>query len=329
MEAAMLGESLPITVIVPVYNGAALLGDALDSVLAQDPPPAKVVVVDDGSTDDPDTVLARFPRVEVVRQQNRGVGAARNEGLYRAETTYVLFLDQDDRLLPGALAHARTLLDQDPKAAFVSGRNRTVRADGGAWESDEQVRPQVTRDHYRELLRHSWIVPPATVLFRRELLVESGGWSEDRAMRGADDYELYLRLAREYPVLDTEEIYADYRMHGGNTSTDAAKILAGITYVLAGERRYTRGHLELEQARVAGLRFWQAMLGIKAAGQGLMAAVRTRKGIPGAAARAVLVAGRHPRFFVELVRNHVAGASGRAGGGGLRAIVTETRRRLG
>jgi glycosyltransferase involved in cell wall biosynthesis len=69
----------------------------------------------------------------VIRQQNRGVGAARNAGLALADTPYVVFLDQDDRLAPGALAHALGLLDAEPKAVFASGRNRTIRADGGAW----------------------------------------------------------------------------------------------------------------------------------------------------------------------------------------------------
>jgi glycosyltransferase involved in cell wall biosynthesis len=322
-------DILPVTVVVPSYNGAGLLGDALASTLAQDPPPAKVVVVDDGSTDDPGDVVARFPTVEVVRQDNRGVGAARNEGLRRAETPYVLFLDQDDRLLPGALAHAVHLLDDAPEAAFASGRNRTVRANGEPWSTGEPVRPRVERDHYQELLRRPWIVPPATVLFRRAQLVASGGWSEDRDMRGADDYELYLRLAREYPVLDTEEVFADYRMHGANTSSDAARILAGIIHVLDGERRHTLGRLELERARVEGLRYWRMMFGIKAAGQDLVRAARTRQGVPVALGRAVRVAGRYPRFFGEVVTGHVVGASDRAGGGGLRAVITETRRRLG
>src|SRR3954469_20112712 len=133
-EAGMPAEPLPITVIVPVYNGAALLGEGLTSALAQEPPPATVIGADDGSTDDPDAVLAHFPTVEVIKQKNQGVGAARNVGLRRADTTYVMFLDQDDRLLPGALIHAAKLLEGDPRAAFVSGRNRTIRADGAPWD---------------------------------------------------------------------------------------------------------------------------------------------------------------------------------------------------
>jgi len=326
----MPAEPLPITVIVPVYNGAALLGETLTSALTQDPPPAKVIVVDDGSSDNPDAVLAAFPAVEVVRQKNQGVGAARNVGLRGSDTTYVMFLDQDDRLLPGALAHAVKLLDDAPRAAFVSGRNRTIRADGEVWgDGAADVRPAVRRDHYRELLHQSWIVPPATVLFRRDLLVAAGGWSEDRRMKGADDYELYLRLARSYPVLDTDELYAEYRMHGANTSSDARKMLDGITFVLCSEEPYTQGNPELERARRSGLEFWQTMLGLKAAGQGLMKAAQSRQGLPAAVGKAVYVVARHPHFFSGLVKDHLAHASARAGWGGLRGVVTETRRRLG
>jgi glycosyltransferase involved in cell wall biosynthesis len=326
----MSAEALPITVIVPIYNGAALLGEALSSALAQEPPPAKVVVVDDGSTDDPDSVLAGFPQVDVVRQRNQGVGAARNVGLRRADTTYVLFLDQDDRIVPGALAHAAKLLDGEPRAAFVSGRNRMIRADGAAWDAGAaNLRPAVHAHHYRELLLRSWIVPPATVLFRRSLLAAAGGWSEDRALKGADDYELYLRMARLYPVLDTEEVYAEYRMHGGNTSANAQKMLDGITHVLRQERSYTRGNPELERARRSGLEFWRTVLGIKAAGQGLVKAARARRGIPAALGKAAYVVARHPTSFGGLLKDHIAYASARAGGGGVRAVVAETRRRLG
>ncbi|MBL7493092.1 glycosyltransferase family 2 protein [Frankia sp. AgB1.9] len=326
----MPAEPLPITVIVPIYNGAALLGEALTSALAQEPPPAQVIVVDDGSTDDPDAVLAQFPTVEVIKQQNQGVGAARNAGLRRADTDYVVFLDQDDRLVPGALAHAAKLLDTDPGAAFVSGRNRMIRADGATWESGAaDLRPAVRRDHYRELLYQSWIVPPSTVLFRRSLLTTAGGWSEDRRLKGADDYELYLRLARQYPVLDTEECYAEYRMHGGNTSSDAQKMLDGITFVLRRERVHTQSSIELERARRSGLAFWRAVLGLKAAGQELMLAAKTRQDIPAAAGKAVVMVARHPVSFGELVKDHLVHASARAGGGGFRAVLVETRRRLG
>lgn len=326
----MPAEPLPITVIVPIYNGAGLLGEALTSALAQEPPPARVIVVDDGSTDEPDPVLARFPTVEVIRQNNQGVGAARNVGLARADTTYVVFLDQDDRLLPGAFAHAVELLEAAPDAAFVSGRNRTIRADGGAWKAGAaQVREVVCRDHYRELLLRSWIVPPATVLFRRALLSKAGGWSEDLRMRGADDYELYLRLARQYPVLDTDECYAEYRMHGANTSSNAQKMLDGITFVLECEGAYTDSVPELEQARRSGLAFWRRVLGLKAAGQELMTAAKTRQDIPVAAGRAAVMIARYPVSFGELLKDHVVHASARAGGGGFRAVITETRRRLG
>jgi glycosyltransferase involved in cell wall biosynthesis len=322
-------EPLPITVIVPVYNRTELLGEALTSALTQKPPPAKVIVVDDGSTEDVKSVVARFPQVDLVRQKNRGAGSARNEGLRRAETTYVLFLDHDDRLLPGALARAVDLLHDAPDAAFVSGRCRPVRADGEPWELNEPVRPRVTRDHYREMLIRPWIVPPATALIRRDLLVAAGGWPEDQGMRVGEDYELFLRLVREYPCVDTEDIFADYRMHGANTSTDAANLLAGITYVLQGEAKHTRGNKELERARLAGLRYWRAKLGIKAAGQNLMRAARTRKGIPAALIAAAGVIGRHPGTFATLVTEHVAGASARGGVGGLKGVINETRRRLG
>src|SRR4051794_23346320 len=89
-----------VSVVVTTYQHAHLLGDALASVLAQTVPPREVVVVDDGSTDDPASVVAHYPGVRLIRQENQGLSAARNTGLRAATGARVLFLDADDLLTP-------------------------------------------------------------------------------------------------------------------------------------------------------------------------------------------------------------------------------------
>lgn len=101
------------SVVIPVYNRAALLGAALRSVLAQSEQDFEIVVVDDGSADDPRTVVEAFgdPRIRFVRQDNAGGGAARNRGIREAQGRFVAFLDSDDVFLPQHLAVLRRLLE--------------------------------------------------------------------------------------------------------------------------------------------------------------------------------------------------------------------------
>src|SRR5918995_1252705 len=110
-----------VSVVIPCYNQAHFLVEAIESVLAQSYPRFEIVVVDDGSTDDTSEVAARYPGVRYVYQNNQGVSAARNSGLARSEGEYVVFLDADDRLLPEALEAGLRCLEARPECAFVSG----------------------------------------------------------------------------------------------------------------------------------------------------------------------------------------------------------------
>ena len=104
------------SVVIPVYNRASLLAQALRSVLAQSDQDFEIIVVDDGSTDDPVRVVDALSdlRIVIIRQDNRGGGAARNTGIDRARGRFVAFLDSDDEYLPHHLAAMRRLLEHAP-----------------------------------------------------------------------------------------------------------------------------------------------------------------------------------------------------------------------
>jgi glycosyltransferase involved in cell wall biosynthesis len=104
--------SFPLSVVIPVYNGARYLPEALRSVGEQTVQPDQVIVVDDGSTDDSAQIAEMFPGVEVVRQENRGAGAARNAGLDRARNEWIAFLDADDVWYPHRLELQMRHLEQ-------------------------------------------------------------------------------------------------------------------------------------------------------------------------------------------------------------------------
>src|SRR5215212_6403385 len=140
-----------VTVVIPCYNQAHFLGEAIESVLSQSYPHGELIVVDDGSTDETSEVASRYEGARLIRQENRGLAGARNRGLGEAKGEYVVFLDADDRLLPGALEASLGCFEAHPECAFVSGTSRPIAEDGTLLSQTSDT--AVEGDHYLKLLR--------------------------------------------------------------------------------------------------------------------------------------------------------------------------------
>jgi glycosyltransferase involved in cell wall biosynthesis len=232
-EERQTGMAL-VSVIIPCYNQARFLSEAIESVLSQSYPHFEVVVIDDGSTDNTSEVASRYPGVRCIRQENQGLAGARNAGIRHSNGSYLVFLDADDRLLPGALAVGLKSLKEHPECAFVSGRWKTIAADGSPLSTPSQ--PRVEKDHYGALLRTCYISTPAAVMYQRIMLEYARGF--DTSVSASADYDLYLRVAREYPVHHHGEVVAEYRQHGANMTRNAALMLGSEMTVLRRQRKY-------------------------------------------------------------------------------------------
>jgi glycosyltransferase involved in cell wall biosynthesis len=242
----MSGSRQPgAAVIIPCFNQAHYLGEAIESVLSQTLPPAEVVVVDDGSEDNSYEVAGRYEGVRRIRRQNMGVAAARNIGWGQTSAEYLVFLDADDRLLPDALETGASALGRRPNVAFVSGVSRDIGDDGRVIAALRQ--PLVSQDHYRRLLEDCFIWSGSSIVYRRSSLEAVGGF--DESLRAADDYELYLRLARRFPVFCHEGVVTEYRRHGTNTTRNAAIVLASQLEVQGRQKRKVRDRPEREALR--------------------------------------------------------------------------------
>jgi glycosyltransferase involved in cell wall biosynthesis len=194
-----------ITVVVTCFNYGAFLAESVDSALSQDGGEPHVIVVDDGSTDE--RTLAELerlpPRVELVRQANAGLSAARNAGLARAQTPFLLALDADDKLAGGALGAMRRVLLREPELGYSYGTIRFF----GDWEG---VMRMPAYDPYRLLFRH--IVGPSA-LMRRKLFEDVGGY--DTAFRGYEDWEIWVHaLACRWQGRSVGGVTHLYRRHG-------------------------------------------------------------------------------------------------------------------
>jgi len=249
-------ETPLVSVVIPCWNQGPYLGEAIESVLAQRYPKLELTVVDDGSDDNSYEVAARYPGVRRLRQANSGVAVARNRGLAESRGDYVVFLDADDRLLPNALEVGMGELRAAPAAAFAAGRPRDIGRTGEVIR--EAAQPLITRDHYLKLLEECFIWSGSSVVYRREPLETVGAFNEERA--AADDYELYLKLAREFPVVCHDAIVTEYRRHGANTTRNAGLVLSSQIQVLNGQRRRLRGKEE-RAARRLGIRNTRAKQG--------------------------------------------------------------------
>jgi glycosyltransferase involved in cell wall biosynthesis len=217
-----------VTAVIACFNYGRYLREAVDSVLAQE---ARLVVVDDGSTD-PEThaVLDALPAgVDVVRQRNSGVCAARNAGLARVDTPYAIVVDADDRLAPGALAAMRAPLDADPRLGFAYGTMRFF----GAWQGELRF-PDY--DAFRLLYRHTIGL---SALMRREVVEDTGGF--DPAFESYEDWELWVNaLAHGWRGRRVDAVTLEYRRHPG-----ASK--------LAEDRRRYRAHYAALRRKHAAL----------------------------------------------------------------------------
>ena len=245
-----------VSVVVPCYNQARYLGEAIESVLSQGYTGFEIIVVDDGSKDGTQEVAAvrakENSRVRLISQENRGLAAARNRGLAEARGEYVVFLDSDDRLVGGALEVGVRELEAHPECAFVSGICRKISADGSVVPGWEQFR--VMDDPYLELLRSCPVYVPA-VMYRRCVFDAVGGF--DTSYRAAEDYDLYYRILESFPVYCHDTLVAEIRRHEANMTRDRTLMLKYNMAALRTQRKRVKGDARYKQAYRAGERLWR------------------------------------------------------------------------
>ena len=224
-----------VSVVIPYYNGAAFITRALGSVIRQSYGTPEIVVVDDGSEEDPSRLLRPFldsGRVRLLRHaSNRGIAAARNTGVRASRSEFVAFLDQDDTWLPCMLEL------QLAEAARADRDVGLLFADVGAGTSDGRVRKLETRgripsdlnslpreDQLRALFCGNFI-PLISSLVRRECL-ETVGLFDEHIKGGSDDYEFCLRFAESRRIHYLPKIIAFHWTHGKNYSADFERLLS-------------------------------------------------------------------------------------------------------
>ena len=185
-----------VSVVIPTFNRAAMVVEAVASVLSQEGVDFQLIVVDDGSTDDTPSRVHRFSSAVCYHCQPRsGVSASRNRGVALSRAPLVAFLDSDDLWLPGKLKVQKTFMDENLEVMICQTEEIWVR-------NGRRLNPKIRhRKSSGDIFRRSLelcLVSPSAVMIRRELFDRVGYFDETLPM--AEDYDLWLRVAAEYPV---------------------------------------------------------------------------------------------------------------------------------
>jgi glycosyltransferase involved in cell wall biosynthesis len=253
MSSKLIAGNERVSIIIICFNQSLYLQDAIESVLAQTDRQAEIVVVDDGSTDNTAEVAHSYPQASYVYQHNQGISSARNTGLRASTGEYVGFLDADDRLLPKAAQAGLHCFRKHPESGFVFGRYHRVNASGAVISAPNK--PPDERDFYVALLQGNVIGMQSTVLYPREILERAGGF--DDRLRSCEDYDLYLRIAREFPVHKHDEVVAEYRMHDQNMSQNYRAMLETTLRVLGAQTSHVSSDPRYQKALKAGISNWR------------------------------------------------------------------------
>ena len=245
-----------ISVIIPCFNDGNYLHEAIESVLAQSYKNVEIIVIDDGSTDNTKLVVQKFPQIKYIYQVNQGVSSARNTGIVHSKGDYICFLDADDWLLPQALETNIQIIEGNNECAFVSGSYISVHMHYPyrLYVSPERLNIEerytitdqkiaIGKDHYQNFLKGNYIGMHAAVLYRHWVFDE---FKFDTALTGCEDYDLFLKVSRKYPVLDHALPIAAYRFHDNNTTANTSMMLYSALAVLDKQKAGLRNIKEEE-----------------------------------------------------------------------------------
>lgn len=239
--------SLSISVVIPTYNRAGLIGETLEAVLGQSQPPAEVIVVDDGSTDATGEVLARFAgRITALRIANSGELVARNTGIAQAKGALIAFCDSDDLWRPDHLARMAELWRHEPRITAAYANFRIVRdgvwaerdkfadAPPGYWQDLRPVASGLSlfdRPIVDLLIRFMPLFPSAMVV-RADAFRALGCWDEAVNRSMSQDFATALRVAEHPPLGLVLDPTVGIRKHAGNFSADTQKMNLGDAAIL-------------------------------------------------------------------------------------------------
>jgi glycosyltransferase involved in cell wall biosynthesis len=234
-----------ISVVIPLYNSEKTIKETLDCVFRQTFSDWEIIAVNDGSTDATLEILAAIkePRLKVFSYPNGGISVSRNRGLALAQGEYIAFLDHDDLWTPEKLELQLKALQENPQVAIayswvdlIDETNQFIRS---------CARIKVHNNLLAKLLSTNFLYTASNPLIRKEALIKVGGF--DESVFGPEDWDLFLRLAANYPFVEVPRPQVLFRMTAGSASTNLARQETETLKVI--ERAFAQAPESLQQIK--------------------------------------------------------------------------------
>ncbi|CAM8654765.1 Glycosyltransferase 2-like [Oxalobacteraceae bacterium] len=209
-----------VTVYITNYNYGRYLRQSVDSVLCQTLQDFELLIIDDGSTDDSNSIMEQYashPKIKLIYQHNRGLNVTNNIALRLARGQYIVRLDADDHFEPDALQAMSQLLDADPEVGLVFPDYYIVDRSGAPLEAMHRL------DFGRDVTLLDQPAHGACTMIRRDFLLALGGYDESYSCQ--DGYELWIKFISRHKVRNINRPLFHYRQHGENLTTNERRIL--------------------------------------------------------------------------------------------------------
>ncbi|WP_414828110.1 glycosyltransferase family 2 protein [Alteromonas sp. H39] len=208
-----------VSVIIPVFNAGKFIRSTLESVFSQTYTDFEVVIVNDGSTDDSESVIRSFNdnRIVYIAQENGGVSAARNNGIFHAQGKYVAFLDADDLWHPEKLRLQVAALEENPDVHLCYCDREVFGSDSDVTTNTSVDLPEIENTQeslFLQLLKHNHI-QCSSVIVRKSLLSRAGIF--DSNLAASEDSDLWIRASRHTDFIHITHPLSFYRHHDSNT----------------------------------------------------------------------------------------------------------------
>ncbi len=264
---------MKISAVIPAYNSAKFLKEAIDSILQQTHPVDEIIIVDDGSTDQTEAIAKSFEnKVHYIKQENKGPSAARNRGIMAATGDWIAFLDADDQWTANKIEKQLAALHKEPALKLIaadmsetdqSGNliTESVLAKHDLLKNFQALNGAALSNALASLVTKNFI-PTGTVLVERAVLIESELFNSE--IRFGEDLELWAKIACKYPITCLPEVMMLRRQHGNNATQNSEAMLKDLVKVMQSVKKFGSERLkeqnknpnQLVTSALADLGYW-------------------------------------------------------------------------
>lgn len=243
-----------VSVVIPAYNGEKYIAEAIESALTQSYPVFEIIVVDDGSADRTKEIVGQYPQIKYFYQENKGPAAARNKGIRESSGEYIAFLDSDDAWAPKKTELQVEKMEGSPEHGLVyTGRTRV----GPHRAKDMKKRLKPPEGYVFERLLKNNFICCSSVMVRRECFRKAGYFDESSAINKSEDYDMWLRIARDHSMgfIDMPLVYYRINLNGHCRSSITAAYAAREQVILKSLRYFNGDREKLKKEIIKKMRF--------------------------------------------------------------------------